>query len=170
MYTHITAPSGTPEWLTVRCSLLTSSVWLSWGTVPRNQQNGEITSYSIQVEGPDSTRIIPTTEIYTTFKAVSDLRPSTEYFFSVSAMTIAGSGPAISVSFVTPQEGEASIHNNITLMPLITISMSSTYMYSLVVWCGAYSIINLRRVHRRVTVVVLCVCLSVTTLIATPCL
>ena len=43
-----------------------------------------------------------------TSEEVSDLRPSTEYSFSVSAMTVAGSGPAISVSFVTPQEGETS--------------------------------------------------------------
>ena len=41
---------------------------------------------------------------------VSNLRPSTEYSFSVSAKTVAGSGPAISVSFVTPQEGETSMH------------------------------------------------------------
>jgi hypothetical protein len=38
---------------------------------------------------------------------VSDLRPTTEYTFHVSAKTVAGSGPAISVSFVTPQEGKA---------------------------------------------------------------
>jgi hypothetical protein len=44
-----------------------------------------------------------------TSEEVCDLRPSTEYTFNVSAVTVAGSGPAISVSFVTPQEGEASI-------------------------------------------------------------
>ena len=45
-----------------------------------------------------------------TSEEVSDLKPSTEYSFSVSAKTVAGSGPAISVSFVTPQKCEASIH------------------------------------------------------------
>jgi hypothetical protein len=58
---------------------------------------------------------------------VCDLRPSTEYTFSVSAVTVAGSGPAISVSFITPQEGEASIH--------ITAS-------TLMIWCGGM-LINL---------------------------
>ena len=108
--THIIiAPSGTPEWLTVRGNHPTS-VQLSWGAVPEDQENGKITSYSIQVGGPDTTISIPTTGGYVTSKEVSDLRPSTEYTFSVSAVTVAGSGPAISVSFITPQEGEASTH------------------------------------------------------------
>ena len=79
----------------------------------------------MQVEGPDTTRNIQiaTTvsdrtrilrphflmeDAYTS-EEVCDLRPSTEYTFSVCAVTVAGSGPAISVSFVTPQEGEASL-------------------------------------------------------------
>ena len=83
--------------------------------MPEDQQNGKIADYSIQIEGPNITRNVQTTignfslDAYT-FKEVSDLRPSTEYTFSVSAMTVAGSGPAISVSFTTPQEGETSMH------------------------------------------------------------
>jgi hypothetical protein len=42
-------------------------------------------------------------------------------------MTVAGSGPAITVSFVTPQKGEASIH--------ITAS-------TLMIWCGGMLIVN----------------------------
>ena len=90
----------------------------------------------VQVIGPDTTRNIPITVTasdrmpsihrhrlhslkeddlisYTQTKysleKVSDLRASTEYSFSVSAKTKAGSGPAISVSFVMPQEGKDSI-------------------------------------------------------------
>ena len=102
---------------------LPTSVQLSWGAVPKDRQNGEITGHSIQVEEPDTTRNIQTAttvsdwtrirrshslmeDAYTS-EEVSDLRPSTEYTFSVSAVTVAGSGPAISVSFVTPQKGEA---------------------------------------------------------------
>ena len=83
--------------------------------MPEDQQNGEITDYSIQIEGSNTTRNVHTAignfslDAYTS-EEVSDLRPSTEYTFSVSAETVAGSGPAISVSFVTPQEGEASMH------------------------------------------------------------
>ena len=42
---------------------------------------------------------------FTTFE-VSDLKPYTTYTFSVSAMTEAGTGVAISVSSITPQGGE----------------------------------------------------------------
>ena len=105
--------------MTVRGSLSTS-VQLSWGAVPKDQQNGEITGYGIQVEGPDNTRRTTTVSgrmhrlhsVAYTSEEVSDLRPSTEYTFSVSAVTVAGSGPAISVSFVTPQEGETSLHTS----------------------------------------------------------
>ena len=130
---HTTAPSESPKCLTVGCSHPTS-VQLSWGAVPEDQQNGVITGYSIQVEGPGTTRHIQIAtavsgrvlsihrpqiiyrymhihrphslmgDAYTS-KEVCDLRPSTEYSFSVSAKTVEGSGPAISVSFVTPQEG-----------------------------------------------------------------
>jgi hypothetical protein len=107
-HTNTTAPSGSPEWLTVGCTHRTS-VRLSWGAVPKDQRNGEVTGYSIQVEGPDTTRNIhmTATESYDTctFRKVCDLRPSTEYSFSVSAVTVAGSGPAISVSFIMPQKG-----------------------------------------------------------------
>ena len=102
---------------------------LSWGAVPKDQRNGKITDYSIQVEGPNTTRHIqiatdqgilrPRSTIEDTYtsKEVSYLRPSTEYSFSVSAVTVAGSGPAISISFVTPQEGETSMHT-IALMSM----------------------------------------------------
>ena len=120
--------------------------------MPEDDQNGEITGYSIQVEGSGaaqniqiattvSDRVRPRSlmeDAYTS-KEVSDLRPSTEYTFSVSAVTVAGSGPAISVSFVTPQEGEASMHN-----ALIITSMFKLRMCSLVVWLrwGAYKQIS----------------------------
>ena len=130
---NIIAPSGSPEWLAVRCNHPTS-VQLFWGAVPEDQQNGVITGYSIQVEGPGTTeniRIATTVsgrmpsirrpqslmeDVYTS-EEVSDLRPSTEYTFSVSAVTKAGSGPAISVSFITPQEGEASMHTIASTLP-----------------------------------------------------
>jgi hypothetical protein len=93
--------------LIIRCSH-PISVRLSWGAVPKDQRNGKISGYSIKIEGFDTIRNFLVA--VQNFKDVSDLRPSTEYTFSVSAVTIAGSGPAISVSFVTPQEGEALMH------------------------------------------------------------
>ena len=131
MHTHTTAPSGTPKWLTVGGNHPTS-VQLSWGTVPEDQQNGEITSYSILVEGPGTTRNITTisdwmppvyrphslVEDAYTSEEVSDLKPSTKYYFSVSAKTVAGSGPAISVSFATPQKGR---HNSVHIIASIMV-------------------------------------------------
>ena len=112
-HTHTTAPSGTLEWLTVRCNNPTS-VQLFWGAMSKDQRSGFITGYVIKIEGSDTKRSILTTEGYITFKEVCDLKPSTEYSFSVSAKTVAGSGPAISVSFITPQEGEASMYRGIS--------------------------------------------------------
>ena len=37
---------------------------------------------------------------------ISNLRPYTEYTFSVSAMTETGTGPARTVSSITPEGGE----------------------------------------------------------------
>ena len=146
---HTVAPSGTPMWLTVGCNLPTS-VQLSWGSVPKEQWNGEITGYSMQVEGPDYDtkrnihkttavsdrmyRLRSSMEDAYTSEEVSDLRPSTEYTFSVSAKTVAGSGPAISVSFVTPQEGEASmlltlLERDIIIMHTL-IQCPFTHMYT----------------------------------------
>ena len=84
----------------------------------------EITGYSIEVEGPDTTQSIYTTlsKDMLSFSRVSeevcDLRPSTEYTFSVSAKTVAGSGPAICVSFVTPQKGR---HNSMHIVASIVV-------------------------------------------------
>ena len=76
--------------------------------MPEDKQNDIIIGYTVQVVGPDSTekREIPVMDANATSYEVSDLRPYTIYTFSVSAMTEAGTGPAISISSTTPQEGE----------------------------------------------------------------
>ena len=77
--------------------------------MPEDQQNGEIDGYSIQIEGPGTTQMEYIKYYFTKYKKLQ-VMPSTEYTFSVSAKTVVGCGPAISVSFVTPQEGETSMH------------------------------------------------------------
>ena len=57
-----------------------------------------VTGYSVQVEGPDSTQVIP--RRINTYVDILKLRPSTQYFFSVSAVTVAGT---------TPQRGKSSM-------------------------------------------------------------
>jgi hypothetical protein len=75
--------------------------------VPRDQQNGVITGYTVQVAGPDFIREISTTGATTTSTEVSGLRPSTFYYFSVSATTVAGTGPPARSLSITPQGGKA---------------------------------------------------------------
>ena len=64
-----------------------TSARISWKSV---QDVKTVTSYTVQVEGPDSTQEIPITCKYITSVEISDLRPSTQYMFKVSAVTVAG--------------------------------------------------------------------------------
>ena len=72
--------------------------------MPKDQQNGIITGYTVQVTGPDFVREILITDIST---EVSGLRPNTSYNFSISAMTVAGTGPPTKSFFTTPEGGKA---------------------------------------------------------------
>ena len=72
--------------------------------MPKDQQNGIITGYTVQVTGPNFIREISITDATT---EVSGLRPNTSYNFSVSAMTVAGTGPPTKSFFTTPEGGKA---------------------------------------------------------------
>ena len=72
--------------------------------MPKDQQNGIITGYTVQVTGPDFIREISITDAFT---EVPGLRPSTFYNFRVSAMTVAGTGPPTKGFFTTPEGGKA---------------------------------------------------------------
>jgi hypothetical protein len=48
--------------------------------------------YRARVEGPDSTQVIPRSYHITSVE-ISDLKPSTQYTFKVSAVTVAGTTP-----------------------------------------------------------------------------
>jgi hypothetical protein len=58
-----------------------TSAWISWEAVWEDVVIG----YTVQVEGPDSTREIPITNKYSTSVEIPDLRPNTQYTFQVSA-------------------------------------------------------------------------------------
>ena len=76
---------------------------------PLEEQNGVITGYTVQVEGPDSSREFSVQNASTTSVEVSGLKPFTSYTFHVSAMTKAGTGPAATISSTTPEGGKKSI-------------------------------------------------------------
>ena len=106
VYTFITlllclVPSGQPGNLHVHHKTSTSAQ-LSWTPVPKDQQNGIIAGYTVQVTGPDFVREMLITDTST---EVSGLRPNTSYNFSISAMTVAGTGPPIKRFFTTPEGG-----------------------------------------------------------------
>ena len=63
-----------------------TSVWLSW-----KEDEKTVTGYSVQVEGPDSTQVIP--RRINPYVEISNLRPSTQYYYKISAMTVAGTTP-----------------------------------------------------------------------------
>ena len=48
-----------------------------------------VTGYRVQVEGPDSTQVIPRSDKITSLE-ILDLRPSTQYTFKISAVTVEG--------------------------------------------------------------------------------
>ena len=98
-------PSITPEGLNITHSLPTTAE-LSWIPLPVEKQNGVITGYTVQVEGPDSLREVSVPNTSTTSVEVPGLRPFTSYTFSVSAMTKAGIGPAATISSTTPEGGK----------------------------------------------------------------
>jgi hypothetical protein len=84
-----------------------TSAQLSWTPVPKNQQNGVITGYTVQITGPDFIRKISITDATTTSTEVSGLRPGTSYYFSLSARTVAGTGQPMRSLTITPQGGKA---------------------------------------------------------------
>ena len=78
------------------------SAKIFWETIQEESDDITVTGYRVQVEGPDSTQVIPKTNKYSTFVEIPDLLPSTQYTFEVSAMTL-------SIASTTPQRGETSI-------------------------------------------------------------
>jgi hypothetical protein len=60
-----------------------TSVRIFWKSIQ------DVTGYTVQVVGPDSAREIPITNKFITSAEISDVLPSTQYTYEVSAMTIA---------------------------------------------------------------------------------
>ena len=75
--------------------------------MPKDQQNGIITGYRVQVTGPDFIQEISITDATIISTEVSGLRPNTSYYFSVSAVTVAGTGPPARTLSITPHGGKA---------------------------------------------------------------
>ena len=66
------------------------SAQISWKAAKEDDKT--VTGYTARVEGPDSTQVIPISDDITSVE-ILDLRPSTQYTFKVSAVTVAGTKP-----------------------------------------------------------------------------
>ena len=64
-----------------------TSAQISWEAV--KEDNKTVIGYTVRVEGPDSTQVIPISDDITSVE-ISDLRPSNQYTFKVIAVTVAG--------------------------------------------------------------------------------
>ena len=69
--------------------------------------------YSVYVIGPDRNSKQEVSADATSVE-ISDLHPSTEYTFAISATTVAGDGPVARTSSVTPQKSETVISFSIS--------------------------------------------------------
>ncbi len=90
------APSGPPTDFHI-VVLNSTTVEVQWEDPLVNTQNGEITSYVIFVRSRDGTEreieIFTNSTEFDVARLVTDLAPSTEYSFSVSAVNAGGRGP-----------------------------------------------------------------------------
>ena len=76
-----------------------TSITLAWQPPPESEQNGIITTYTVQVIPPvQSPFMITTTELSLT---VSSLLGNSQYSFAVAASTVVGIGPYSSPSITT---------------------------------------------------------------------
>ena len=75
------------------------SARIFWEAVEEESDDKPVTGYRVQVEGPDSTQVIPRSDDITSLEILY-LSPSTQYTFKVSAVTVEGT---------KPQRGETSM-------------------------------------------------------------
>lgn len=104
-------PSGPPTRVAVS-ALSSTSISVSWDLPLRQDRNGDITGYVINVTNLDSGVIQQFTAAMATNITISNLRPFTIYVTTVSAQTAVGMGPFSSVSSVqTLEDGRLKLHS-----------------------------------------------------------
>ena len=91
-----------------------------------------VIGYKVQAVGHESSQEITVQDASTTTVEVSDLRPFTSYTFNISAITKAGTGPAATILFKTPEGGEAPALNPDTMvMSIYLLMLTASQLYSL---------------------------------------
>ncbi len=93
---------------------LPTSAEISWKPLPEGEQSTIITGYTVQVVGSGLKRDISVSDAKATSVLVSNLRSSTTYTFSISAVTKTGNGPIATITSTTPEEGEPAMYKDMT--------------------------------------------------------
>ena len=99
LYIHTAGPSGPPVEFSVE-STDPHTLLFSWEEVPLEQQNGNITAYTLSCQ-PDVVTL-PATYSLSGRYSINGFSPATVYNCSVYASTAGGSGPSV-VRFVATQ-------------------------------------------------------------------
>ena len=68
------------------------SAKIFWKAVQEESDGKTITGYTVQIEGPDSTQVIPRNDKITSLE-ILNLRSSTQYIFKVSTVTVVAGIP-----------------------------------------------------------------------------
>ena len=106
IFAYSVVPSAAPSGLNVS-AVTSSNITIHWELLPCQDQNGDITGYSVQYGEVDSdtsqTVVVPGGENNQT--VISDLVPSTEYWIQVAAVNNVGTGD-YSTDVVQETDGE----------------------------------------------------------------
>ncbi len=101
-----TVPSGPPQNIN-SASITSTSILLTWELPLQEDQNGEITSYSVSFTSLDSSDTSVVTVYDSEELELTELRPFTTYTIVIAAETTIGIGPYSKVFHVqTLEDGE----------------------------------------------------------------
>ena len=103
-FRNFIVPTGAPLNCT-STNIQSISVDLNWSPPEKSLQNGQILNYNVNCSQIQQ---------YCTFQltiSVTDLFPYTSYSCDVSAVNIAGEGPAATCSFTTAQDSKFAIRD-----------------------------------------------------------
>ncbi len=96
-----TAPTGSPGVPTASVVAMSTNITLTWTEIDCLDRNGVIISYMIQYGEGTNRNITITTPSSATSHLITDLKPFTEYTFTVAGVNSAGTGSFSSASLVT---------------------------------------------------------------------
>ena len=102
-------PSAAPTSVNVLPNVTSSSITVQWGAVDCADRNGDITGYSVQYTGDESTQTMSVSGGDVTKATITGLTASTTYSVRMAAVNDAGTGPLSSSQFTVTQGNNDSV-------------------------------------------------------------